>query len=190
MCSHPEDHAHILKRCPYLSLPFSIIRRLWGAMVHGNEWVEPSRLCLEHIATSLTTIQGWLCWAAVYVRWLITSERISFQRVNATTVILQRWYSVIWPWHTLSQGALRARYRHDHSAGHSTIFTSQAGLSHSTPTGAATLLPHRVFGARAAHQAEMSTNPSIHVDLPIPFGLLSSCEFVRRPNSGRCRLWP
>ena len=48
LCSRQEDHTHILKRCPYLSIPFSVIRRLWGAVVNDNAWIEPSRLCLEH----------------------------------------------------------------------------------------------------------------------------------------------
>ena len=48
LCTHHEDHAHILKRCLYLCLPCSVIRRLWGAVVHESELVEPSRLCLEH----------------------------------------------------------------------------------------------------------------------------------------------
>ena len=52
LCTHPEDHAHILKRCLHLSLPCSIIRRSWGAAVHDNDWVEPSRLCLEHSTLS------------------------------------------------------------------------------------------------------------------------------------------
>ena len=90
LCSHPEDHARILKRCPYLSVPFSIIRWFWGAVVHDDEWVESSPLCLEDSVTSLTTVQGWLCRAAVCARWLIRCEYISFQRVDATTAILQR----------------------------------------------------------------------------------------------------
>ena len=106
LCSHPEDRAHILKRCPYPSLPFSVIRWLWGAVV--NEWVERSQLCFENIALSLTTVQGWLCWAAIYARWLIRCECISFHGVDATTAILQRWYSVIQLWHSLSQGAFPA----------------------------------------------------------------------------------
>ena len=64
LCSRQEDHIHILKRCPYLSIPFSIIRRLWGAVVYDNSWIEPCGLCLEHSSISLTSAQGWLCWAA------------------------------------------------------------------------------------------------------------------------------
>ena len=106
LCSHPKDHAHILKRCPYLSPPFFVIRRLWGAVLHNNQWVEPSRVCLEHNELPLTLLQGWLCWAAIYTRWLIRCEYISFHRVDATTAILQRWYSVIQLSHSLSHGAL------------------------------------------------------------------------------------
>ena len=43
LCSRQEDHTHILKRCPYLSIPFSVIIRLWGAVVNDNSWIEPSR---------------------------------------------------------------------------------------------------------------------------------------------------
>ena len=106
--SRQEDHTHILKRCPYLSIPFSVIRRLWGAVVSDNAWIEPSRLCLEHSSVSLQSVQGWLCWAAIYATWLIWCEYISFQRVDATTAVLQRWYSVIQLWGSLSQGALPA----------------------------------------------------------------------------------
>ena len=74
LCSRQEDHTHILKRCPYLSIPFSVIRRLWGAVVNDNSWIEPSRLCLEHSSMSLNSVQGWLCWAAIYARWLIRCE--------------------------------------------------------------------------------------------------------------------
>ena len=30
ICSRQEDRTHILKRSPYLTIPFSVIRRLWG----------------------------------------------------------------------------------------------------------------------------------------------------------------
>ena len=108
LCSRQEDHIHILKRCPYLSIPFSVVRRLWGAAVSDNSWIKPSRLCLEHSSISLQSVQGWLCWLAIYARWLIRCEHISFQRVGATTTVLQRWYSVIKLWGSLSQGALPA----------------------------------------------------------------------------------
>ena len=108
LCSRQEDHTHILKRCPYLSIPFLVIRRLWGAVVNENYWIEPSRLCLEQSSVSLQSVQGWLCWAAIYARWLIRCEYLSFQRVDATTAVLQRWYFVIQPWGSLSQGALPA----------------------------------------------------------------------------------
>ena len=108
LCSQQDDHTHILKRCPYLSIPFSVIRRLWGAVINGNSWIEPSRLCLEHSSISLSSVQGWLCCAAIYARWLIRCEYISFQRVDATTALSQRWYSVIHLWGSLSQGALPA----------------------------------------------------------------------------------
>ena len=108
LCTRQEDHPHIRKKCPYLSIPFSVIRRLWGAVMNNNTWIEPSSLCLEHNSVSLSSVQGWLCWAAIYARWLIRCEYISFQRVDATTAVLQRWYSVIQLWGSLSQGALPA----------------------------------------------------------------------------------
>ena len=64
-------------------------------MVNNNSWIQPTRLCLEHSSISLSSVQGWLCWAAIYARWRIRCEYISFQTVDATTAVLQRWYSVI-----------------------------------------------------------------------------------------------
>ena len=58
-------------------------------MVNDNSWIEPSRLCLEQSSISLNSVQGWLCWAAIYARWFIRGEYISFQRVDATTAVLQ-----------------------------------------------------------------------------------------------------
>ena len=48
LSSRQEDNTQILKRCPYLSIPFLVVRRLWGAGVNDNSWIPPSRLCLEH----------------------------------------------------------------------------------------------------------------------------------------------
>ena len=105
LCCLSKDRHHSLKSCPYLSLPFSIIRQLWGAVIHESHWIEPSRLCLEHSLQSLPTVQGWLCWAAIYARWLMRCECITIQRPNITTAILQRWYSIFKVWQTLSQGS-------------------------------------------------------------------------------------
>ena len=62
-------------------------------MVQDGVWVEASRLCLERSVLSLTTVQGWPYWAALYARWLIGCEYISFRRIDATTAIQPRWYS-------------------------------------------------------------------------------------------------
>ena len=50
-----EDHSHSLNRCPYLSLPFSIIRRLWGAVIHDNTWN------VHHNSAIMAVLGGSLC---------------------------------------------------------------------------------------------------------------------------------
>ena len=48
LCGLAEDHSHVLKHCLYPSLTFSVIPRMWDAVVHDNTWVEPSCICLDH----------------------------------------------------------------------------------------------------------------------------------------------
>ena len=106
MCGVAEDHDHVFKKCFFLQDPLALIRSLWGLHVCDKIWYEPSRLCRDHSLVSVTTIQGWLVWTAVYARWLIRCEAINILRLDMATAVLQRFYVALLSWKSLPPGTL------------------------------------------------------------------------------------
>ena len=72
-----EAHGHELKRCPYLSDCMSVVHWLWTPVTLGNEWYEPSCMCLEHAKASIESLQGWLIWSAMYVNCFLRCDSLT-----------------------------------------------------------------------------------------------------------------
>ena len=106
VCGVAEDHDHVFKECFYLPGSLAPIRRLWGMHVCDNVWYEPSQLFTDHSLVSITAIQGWLVWRAVYLRWLIRREAISTLPSDIAMAVLQRFYAALLSWKSLHQGTL------------------------------------------------------------------------------------
>ena len=50
---------------------------------------------MNHSLVSITTIQGWLVWKAVYARWLIRCEAMNTLLSDMATAVLQRFYAAV-----------------------------------------------------------------------------------------------
>ena len=106
LCRVLGDHEHVFKTCFYLQDSLALVRRLWGVHVSDNTWFEPSRMCTDFPLLSVTTVQGWLVWSALYARWLIRCEALSVVPPDTATAVLQRLYSMSLMWKSLSRGSL------------------------------------------------------------------------------------
>ena len=96
----------MFKKCFFLQDSLALVRRLWGVHVSENAWHEPSRMCTNYSEWSVSTIQGWLVWSAVYARWLIRCEALSEKPPDIPTTVLQRFFSIMLTWKALPQGVL------------------------------------------------------------------------------------
>ena len=101
LCGVAEDHDHVFKKCFFLQDSRALICRLSGLHVCDNVCCEPSRLCTDRSLISITTIQGWLVWTAVYARWLIRCEAIGTLPSDIATTVLQRFYAALLGWKSL-----------------------------------------------------------------------------------------
>ena len=105
-CGVLEDHPHVFKNCFFLHDSLAQVRRFWRVHVSKNDWHEPSKMCTDHPEWSVSTIQGWLVWSAIYARWLIKCEALSKRPPDVPTAVLQRFFSVMLTWKAVLQGAL------------------------------------------------------------------------------------
>ena len=52
-------------------------------------------MCTYHSLVSVTTVQSWFMWSAVYARWLVRCESLSGPPANTSTAVLERFFSVL-----------------------------------------------------------------------------------------------
>ena len=101
-CGGPEDHAHATKKCAALDPMKKIIRSRWRPLVlEDNTWVEPSRMCKEHVGLSVTTVQGLLMWTSMLAKWLVRCNMINGREEEHEHRVLRRMYAVLSTWGTV-----------------------------------------------------------------------------------------
>ena len=88
LCGVLEDHTHGQKRCFFLQDALAFVKQLWGVYIEGNNWYEPSRMCIDYQLLSVTTVQLWLVWSAVYACWLIRRESLTVPVQDIPTAVL------------------------------------------------------------------------------------------------------
>ena len=102
LCGGLEDHAHILKKCAALDPMKEIIRSRWRPLVlKDNTWVEPSRICKEHVGLSVTTVQGLLMWTSILARWLVRCDMLNGREEEHEHRVLRRTHAVLSTWGTV-----------------------------------------------------------------------------------------
>ena len=107
LCGGPEDHAHAIKKCAALDPMKEIIRSRWRPLVlEDNTWVEPSRMCKEHVGLSVTTVKGLLMWTSVLARWLVRCDMINGREEEHEHRVCRRMHAVLSTWGTVPDPVL------------------------------------------------------------------------------------
>ena len=75
--------------------------RLCDSYVLSNNWFEPSGLCIEFSMPSVAPLHGWLGYSAVYARRFSRGNCLNVLAHDASTAMLQWFYSVLLLWKSL-----------------------------------------------------------------------------------------
>ena len=92
VCAVIEDHDHVFEKCHFVQASPTAMG--CSCMLQCMF----TRRCNDHHALSLTTIQGWLVWSAVYTRWFIRCEALSAALPDPGTSVLQLPYVILLSW--------------------------------------------------------------------------------------------